>query len=137
MFSQLLAMVFGSILVVQIIAHLPLTDIKMPANVLQQFQVMISVVSFDYFPPFEYVDVGFSEAWAYSPNFEWIGYDTINFMVGLGSIIVFAAIELLIILIAVMIRPCLSRCRCRYLREKFSSSVVWQGALTFIHGTFF
>ena len=36
-FKQVLSMVFGSILVVQILAHLPLTDIEMPVNVLQPF----------------------------------------------------------------------------------------------------
>jgi len=35
--KQILAMVFGSILVVQILAHVPLADIFMPANVLQPF----------------------------------------------------------------------------------------------------
>ena len=71
---------------------MPLTDVILPANMLQQFQVMISVVSFDYFPPFEYLDVDFTETWAWSPNFEWIGYDSVNFLLGLGSIAVFAAI---------------------------------------------
>ena len=53
---------------------------------------MISVVSFDYFPPFEYLDVGFTEVWSYSENFEWIGYDSVNFLIGLGSIGIFAAL---------------------------------------------
>ena len=85
-------MVFGSILVVQIVAHLPLSAISMPVNLLQPFQVMIGIVSFDYFAPYEIIDVGFSDVWAYSPEFEWIGYDSINFMVGLGSVGVFLLI---------------------------------------------
>lgn len=53
---------------------------------------MVNIVSFDYFAPFEYVDAGFTEVWAYSPEFEWLEYDTVNFVLGLGSIIVFAAL---------------------------------------------
>ena len=85
-------MVFGSILVVQIMAHLPLTDIYLPANVLQTFQVIISVVSFDYFAPFNYLDAGFTEVWPYSSNFEWIGYQSVNFLLGIGSIGIFATL---------------------------------------------
>lgn len=82
----------GSILVVQILAHVPLTDINLPANLLQTFQIMISFVSFDYFPPFEYIDADFTEVWSWSPNFEFLGYDTVNFLEGLGSIAVFAGL---------------------------------------------
>ena len=116
-------------------AHLPLTDINIPVNVLQPFQVMISVVSFDYYPPFEYIDVGFSEVWAYSESFEWIGYDSVNFLVGLGSISVFAALQVAIILTALL--ACLIRCPCKWARETFSGQAVWAGSLAFIHGTFF
>ena len=48
-------------------------------------------MSFDYLPPpFEYIDAGFTEVWAHSPEFEWLGYDTVNFMLGMGSLIMFA-----------------------------------------------
>ena len=128
-------MVFSSILVVQIVAHLPLSDINLPVNVLQIFQVIISISSFDYFPPFEYLDVGFTEVWAYSENFEWIGYESVNFLKGLGSIGVFAAIQLTVILIALL--TCRIRCPCKWAREAFSGEAVWSGSLAFIHGTFF
>ena len=91
-FSQVFATIMGSILVVQILAHVPLTDINLPANLLQTFQIMISFVSFDYFPPFEYIDADFTEVWSWSPNFEFLGYDTVNFLEGLGSIAVFAGL---------------------------------------------
>lgn len=47
--KQTMAMLFGSIVVIQILAHLPLADIYLPANAHQQFDLMISFVSFDYF----------------------------------------------------------------------------------------
>ena len=66
LFSHVLATLLGSILVVQILAHVPLTDLNLPANLLQTFQIIISFVSFDYFPPFEYVDADFTEVWYWS-----------------------------------------------------------------------
>ena len=63
----------------------------MPVNVLQPFQVMISVVSFDYFAPFEYYDIGFTEVGSWSPEFYMLGYESVNFLLGLGSILIFAS----------------------------------------------
>ena len=96
---------------------------------------MISIVSFDYFPPFEYIPVDFSEVWTWSPEFEWIGYDTVNFLLGLGSIAVFAFFQILTVIFSLILPLCI--CRCNRLREKFSLTKAWQGSLTFLHGTFF
>ena len=48
-FKQAMSMMFSSIIMVQILAHLPLADIILPANALQTFDIMIGIVSFDYF----------------------------------------------------------------------------------------
>ena len=48
-FHLLFSMLFDTIITVQILAYLPLTDIFMPANVHQIFKILISIVSFDYF----------------------------------------------------------------------------------------
>ena len=48
-FKQSMNMLFSSIIVLQIISHLPLAEINLPANALQQFNIMIEIVSFDYF----------------------------------------------------------------------------------------
>ena len=128
-------MVFGSILVVQIVAHLPLSEINLPVNAHQIFQVMTSITSFDYFSPFELLDVGFTEVWAYSENFEWSGYESVNFLIELGSIGVFAAIQFIAILIALL--TCRIRCPCKWARKACSGKAVWSGSLAFIHGTFF
>lgn len=50
-------MIIGSVILVQILAHFPLSDITLPANVHQQFEIMIKVVSFDYFAPTDYFDL--------------------------------------------------------------------------------
>lgn len=98
---------------------------------------MVDIVSFDYFEPFEYIDAGFTEVWAYSPEFEWLEYDTVNFVLGMGSIIVFAALEILLLLVSLMVKPCLHRCPCKWVRENLSTAKIWDNSLTFIHGTFF
>ncbi len=48
-FKQAMSMMFSSIIMIQILAHLPLADITLPANALQTFDIMIGIVSFDYF----------------------------------------------------------------------------------------
>mmetsp|Transcript_20329 Transcript_20329/g.27489 ORF Transcript_20329/g.27489 Transcript_20329/m.27489 type:complete len:285 (-) Transcript_20329:765-1619(-) len=118
-------------------AHLPMTDINMSVNVLQKFQIMISIVSFDYFPPFNYIDAKFTEVWAWSPNFEWIGFSTVNFLVGLGSIAVFTFIQILFIIVLLVKLATFKRCPCRWAERKFSSKETWSSSLTLIHGTFF
>ena len=98
---------------------------------------MISIVSFDYFTPFDYIDGGFTEVWAYSPEFEWLGYDTVNFVVGLGSILIFALLQIATVMFAVMLIPCIARCPCKWFRKNFAFDPVWDNSLNFVHGTFF
>ena len=124
-------------MVVQIIAHLPLTDVYLPSHLHEAFKVMISAVSFDYFPPFNYIEVDFTEVWSWSPNFEWLGYDSVNFILGLGSIAVFAVIQLALVLIWLILKVFRLRCPCEWGRQTFSGSSIWLSSLEFIHGTFF
>ena len=74
LFLQVAVVLFDSVIHLQLFAHLPLSDIYMPANVLQEFELIIKVVSFDYFPPFDYIEVGFTDTEAISPQFDWVGY---------------------------------------------------------------
>ena len=66
-FRKVAGMLFDSIIHLQIFAHLPLTELNMPANVLQDFEIMIQVVSFDYVQPFDYVPVNFVDTDAVTP----------------------------------------------------------------------
>lgn len=100
---------------------------------------MIGVVSFDYFQPTSYFDAGFSEMPAWSSNFEWLGYDSINFVEGAGSIIIFAFGFILRIIVApfvVKFNSC-CKCKCRRVQKYFSFKNVSKGSLEFVHGTFF
>ena len=69
----------------QILAHLPLANISIPANAMGSFDIMIEVVSFDYFPITEIFDMGFSPTESWSTQFEKLNYETINFLEGMGS----------------------------------------------------
>ena len=124
-------------MVLQMIAHLPLANINLPANLLQTFEVLISYISFDIFPLFEYIAVDFTEVDSWSPNFEWLGYDSVNFILGLGSIAVFAVIQLALVLIWLILKVFRLRCPCEWGRQTFSGSSIWLSSLEFIHGTFF
>ena len=130
-------MVLSSIVVLQILAYLPLTDIRMSANVLQPFQIMAEVVSFDFFEPFEYIDVNLTDFDPWSPNFGWLGFQSTNFLLALGSIFIFAAIEVINVLLSVLLIPCLHRIPIPWVRKFFSTNSSLSSALTFIHGTFF
>lgn len=128
-------MLFGSIILIQILAHLPLADIWLPANAHQQFDLMIGVVSFDYFSPTEYIDAGFSEMPSWSENFEWLGYESINFVEGMGSIIIFAAwflIQIIVSLVALRLSCC-----CKRFKKCFALNKVASASLEFVDGTFF
>ena len=50
---------------------------------------MVQVVSFDYFPLTDVVDLGFTPTDPWSINFEYLDYQSINFIEGLGSITIF------------------------------------------------
>ena len=137
LFKQAMSMLFGSIIMIQILAHLPLADIVLPANALQQFDIMIGFVSFDYFQPTEFYDVGFTPMPFWPPNFDWLGYGSINFVEGLGSILIFAFIQVLFGLIVFSLMPCMYRIRFKYIQNNFSRQAFFNSTVNFIHGTFF
>ena len=58
-------------------------------------------------------------------------------MLGLGSIAVFAGLQLGMVLIAFGLRVCRVNCPCKSIRDTFAASAVWSSSLMFIHGTFF
>jgi len=96
------------------------------------------MISLDYFSPYEYIEVDFTEFASWSPNFEWLGYDSVNFLEGLGSIAIIAAFQLLRFVISLMLKTCERKRRpCSCCKKIFSGNAVWISSLTFIHATFF
>ena len=73
---------FDMINSLQVTALLPLTQLTIPANVMELFDILISIVAFDFFPLY---DPGFTETEAYSEKFAMFGFDTINYVQDLGT----------------------------------------------------
>lgn len=66
-----------------------------------------------------------------------LGYESVNFLEGLGSIGIFAFLQFLTIIVAFFLRVLSIKCPCKWGQKTFSSSAVWSSTLTFVHGTFF
>ena len=102
----------------QIVAHLPLINIPLPANVYFTFDLLIQFVSFDFFPIHEYIDMGFTPTDPWSESFSWLDYDSVNFVEGMGSVnIIFAILFGYILLTIIVVK--IEKCRKKrfYFRE--------------------
>ena len=121
---------FGSIILFQILAHMPIANIILPANSMQAFEIMASIVSFDYFPVFDHLDVGFTPTDSYRVNYEWLGYESLNFLEGLGSISVMIVLGIIFVIVITVLRV-------SKLIAISKPIQLFHKALTFVQGTFF
>ena len=76
---------------------------------------MISVVSFDFFSPTEYFDIGLTETEPWSTNFAWLGYESINFIEGMGSLLLVGIYLAIIGIAAILLALSKRKIRCRYI----------------------
>ena len=125
-------MLFGAILMIQLLAHLPLANIDLSSNALQTFDIMISVVSFDYFQPTEYLEVDFTETDAYTENFATLGYESSNFVEGMGSILVFAFIQIIMIVLIVFTVMFKITCPLKWCKKNLTVNEGQSGTFNFI-----
>ena len=97
---------FDMINSLQITALLPLTNIKLTAEMYTFFDIVMIVVAFDFFPLY---DPGFTETEAYNVKFSWFGFDSINFVQDLGTFLT-CVITLMIVqtLITLVIYYCIT-----------------------------
>mmetsp|Transcript_21748 Transcript_21748/g.29163 ORF Transcript_21748/g.29163 Transcript_21748/m.29163 type:complete len:175 (-) Transcript_21748:1062-1586(-) len=109
----------------------------MSGKTLQFFKIATRVVSFDYFQPFEFIDADLTYFGAWSLNFAWLGHEDTNFLLSLGSIIIFAAIVVLQILCALTLSPCKCQRRCKWIKRRCSGEKACFTILTFINGTYY
>ena len=128
---------FGSIIVFQILAHMPLANITLPANSMQAFEIMANVVSFDYFPVFDHWDVGFTPTDPYRVNFEWLGYESLNFLEGMGSISLLILAGLLYILTMATLRVFKCNQKSKRIESISAPMGLFHKALSVVQGTFF
>ena len=96
---------------------------------------MIGVVSFDFFQPSAYIDFNFTEMPSWSTNFEWLGFDSINFIDCLGSIIIFAIFFILWFMIGLILLPMRFCCNC--CKRYFKMDKIARNFMAFIDGTFY
>ena len=109
MFKGSVNILFGSVISLQILAHLPLTNISLPANAMECFDIMVKVVSFDYFPIAQIFDFGFTKTEPWSWNFEYLDYESSNFIEVMGSII---------LSIWIIVLFCIALCICEMVRNR-------------------
>lgn len=98
---------------------------------------MQGIVSFDYFQPTEFVAVDFTETPPWSDAFDELGYGSINFVEGMGSIIIFCFFQVVYAIITAMFSIFRCGCCCKRAKETFTMKQVSDSSLNLIHGTFF
>ena len=77
----------------QVTAHLPLIPLPFSSTSYFVFDIMIQIMAFDLLPPpEEYIDFNFTETEPWNTQFEWLGYDSANFINLMGTILIFATI---------------------------------------------
>ena len=90
----------------QLVVHLPLYNVTIPANAMMLFNELHHVVSFDYFekiyPDFAR-DMYITETKPFNIRFERLGYEERNIIANMGSIVVLMALILTKVLITVLV----------------------------------
>ena len=104
---------------IQIASHLPLNNVTIPANAQILFTELLRIAAFDIFEPAEHIDLGISETEAYNVRFEQLGYQSMNVVENMGSIIFFLCFVLIKIILTFLIilfgcsTRCCKACFCR------------------------
>ena len=102
---------------------------------------MVTVVSFDYFPISDIFDFGFTPSEPWSKAFTNLRYESLNFIDGMGSIILCIWIGIIFIITAIVFYRYevtkRSRCCGKWFKKIFEPINVWYASLGFIFGVFF
>ena len=83
---------------------------------------MISIVSFDFFSPTEYFDIGLTETEPWSTNFAWLGYESVNFIEGMGSILLCAIFLAVLGLLAGLLTFMKKKVRNQWIQKRLTTS---------------
>ena len=108
---------------------MPLANIFLPANTRQYFEILMEIVSFDYFPLTEVIDFGFTKTDPWSKNFEWLSYESINFMENMGSISLWICIGLLFALFVLILAAFKVNLRYKWVKKLFAPISLGQAAI--------
>ena len=91
---------------------------------------MIEIVSFDYFPLTDIIDFGFTETEPWSDKFEHLGYETINFIEDMGSIMLSIWIGFVYLLFVAIFSHL--RRRLNWKTKRFDSWKAWDTSIAFM-----
>lgn len=80
---------FDMINSLQFTALLPLTSITLPSTTTALFEILLSIVSFDFWP---LPDPGYTETEPYNEKLDSFGIDNTNFVMGLGGFLIYCII---------------------------------------------
>ena len=125
---------------------MPLNNIPLVYPARDTFDVLIQVTSFDFLPGEVIEAMEFTPTDYWSPEFEWLGYDSTNFIEQMGSISIFAGILLIQVIICPLwalwekkapgTEACCTRFKCGWFRDKFQPMTVALGAELFLLETY-
>ena len=96
---------------------------------------MVEVVSFDYFPIHDIFDFGFTPTGPWSERFVYLRYETVNFIEGMGSIILFIWIGTVYLTLVILVFFLCRSYRCS--KKFFGVRNAWERSLGFLEGIFF
>ena len=102
---------------------------------------MVAVVSFDYFPMTDHLDFGFTETEPWSTAFQWLSYESVNFIENMNSIMLVVWVGFLYILIVGILsflkQKCGLQCHFKMCKAPCNPTNAWFFIISFIEGTFF
>ena len=85
------------------------------------FDILIQVMAFDILPPAQYIDFNFQQTPFWSEEFEWLGYDSSNFVELIGSILLFGGLIILQGIFICLFGKCSSCKKCKSMRSFLNS----------------
>jgi len=108
---------------------MPLNNFNVPAKAYFIFDLLIQIVTFDFFNPTDYFDFGFSETDPYTDNYDWLGYGSINNVECLGSILVFQFLVIsswiITLLFGKFFRTVRKLKKIKWFKNTFNKTAVW------------
>ena len=97
---------------------------------------MVQVMSFDYFALHEYINFGFTPTAPWSVSFEYLNYETINFVEGLGSITLCFWLGTVYICVILLLHRFKLKCKLRG-KKCLRPIYAWYKSIGFLQGTFY
>ena len=129
----------GSIKNLQVIVHLCLMDVIVPANAWIFFQEIFKMIAFDPVDISEYIDTGFDlhqGEFELPAQYAQLGYESAYLLTNVGSLFLIIGLQLVLIPVYVA----MTYCPCRKVgncAQKKIDGCFFNGILAFIDGTFF